>query len=49
MDTMLQTMFLLSSIIPEMATGGHQSSGIPFGAVCLQEMHKRNSLCGRDM
>ena len=35
MDTMLQTMFSLSSIFPEMATGGHQSSGIPFGGVCL--------------
>ena len=35
MDTMLQTMFSPSSIFPEMATGGHQSSGIPFGGVYL--------------
>ena len=35
MDTMLQTMFSLSSTFPEMAMGGHQSSGIPSGGVCL--------------
>ena len=35
MDTMSQTMFSIPGTFPEMATGGHQSSGIPFGGVCL--------------
>ena len=35
MDIMSQTMFSPSSIFPEMAMGGHQLSGIPFGGVCL--------------
>ena len=37
---MLQTVFSLSSIFPEMATGGHQSSGIPFGGAAYKKHMK---------
>ena len=35
MDTMSQRMFPIPDTFSEMATSGHQSSGIPFGGVCL--------------
>ena len=47
-DAKLQTVFSLSNIFPEMATGGHQSNRVSLGSVRLSKMNRQNGFNRRD-